>query len=395
MKKKLLLTLAVMVLLLQLTLATNVLCYHGTSSYSRPGNGQFNISNVPTNLCTHYIYSFLGLDDTSYTIKLLDEYFDIELNGLANAVALRENNPELKVIASIGGWGEGSGKYSDMVSSTNLRTNFIQSALDFVETYGFDGLDIDWEYPGVRDGSRPSTDKENFILLLEEWYSVFNPRGYILTAAVDGIPSNYDISYNATALSLYLDSINVMSYDLHWITDNFTGFNSPLYASLADLGTDYEDHNVNASLRGWIERGADPAKLAVGVPFYGKTYVLVDPSNTTPGAPDLGIGGPPGPYVQQSGSLGYNEVVEEFATANDWTKVWDETSQVPYAYRNTTWLSYDNEESIAKKVKFALSLGAGGVCIWSIDLDDRVGTSGRTFPLLNAINDAIESKSPN
>ena len=68
--------------------------------------------------------------------------------GYAEAVALKEKNPELKVMIAIGGWAEGGKKYSDMANSAESRSKFVKSAVAFIKEHNFDGLDYDWEYPG-------------------------------------------------------------------------------------------------------------------------------------------------------------------------------------------------------------------------------------------------------
>lgn len=78
---------------------------------------------------------------------------------------MREKNPELKTLIAIGGWNEGSLKYSQMAGDSSKRATFVQSVVSFLGKYGFNGLDIDWEYPANRGGS--PGDKENFVLLLK------------------------------------------------------------------------------------------------------------------------------------------------------------------------------------------------------------------------------------
>ena len=81
-------------------------------------------------------------------------------------MALKQSNPKLKVLAVVGGWNEGSDKYSIMAANTNMRQTFIASTLKFIREHGFDGLDLDWEYPAQRGGSQQ--DMDNFVALLKE-----------------------------------------------------------------------------------------------------------------------------------------------------------------------------------------------------------------------------------
>jgi chitinase len=85
---------------------------------------------------------------------------------MAKAVGLKAQNSNLKVLIAIGGWGQGSLRFSNMAKDPTKRTNFVTSVVNFVEKHGFDGLDMDWEYPGKRDGD-PTVDKANFVELLK------------------------------------------------------------------------------------------------------------------------------------------------------------------------------------------------------------------------------------
>lgn len=146
------------------------MCYHGTWSTYRNGRGNFGVVDINPYLCTHLIYAFVGVDDNTATIQVLDEYLDLEENwGRGNIKQFNELktlNSNLKTLIGIGGWNQGSAKYSAIASNPEKRKNFAADAVQFVLKHGFDGIDFDWEYPAQRDGD-PTYDKENFILLLE------------------------------------------------------------------------------------------------------------------------------------------------------------------------------------------------------------------------------------
>ncbi|XP_066146266.1 acidic mammalian chitinase-like [Euwallacea fornicatus] len=386
-------TLALMILLgiSQTVQSTSVICYHGTWSHYRSGKGKFSISDVPTRLCTHYIYAFVGLDSFTSQVTTLDKWLDFNLGSLASAVNLKNQNPDLKILVAVGGWNEGSAKYSSMAADAQKRATFVASALKFVQVNGFDGLDLDWEYPGRRD-SRNAADKDNFAALVKELHQAFNPRGLLLTAAVSATPSSVDISYDVPAVSKYLDFINVMSYDFHGNWNSAAYHNAPLYSTIKLAGTIYADYSVNASIQGWLARGAPPSKLALGIPFYGRTMTLASSRATAPGSPLSAVAVAAGPYTGTPGIWGYNEIVEKF-NEGSWTLQWDEEQQVPYAYSDSTWLSFENEQSIALKVEYAKNNGLGAVMLWSIETGDFRGLSGTQYPLLKTINDILGSTS--
>lgn len=117
------------------------------------------------------------------------------------------------------------------MSNPSLRAKFVNEAVQFLRKYGFNGLDLDWEYPGQRPGSRP-TDKENFVHLVRELKERFSRENLILSAAVNPTPYSAGISYNIREISKYLDFINLMTYDFHGTgNDGKVGHNAPLFAS--------------------------------------------------------------------------------------------------------------------------------------------------------------------
>ena len=126
---------------------------------------------------------------------------------------MKKINPKLKTLLAIGGWNEGSTKYSEMAAKPAARRKLIESAVEYLKKYKFDGFDVDWEYPNQR-GGKPE-DKANFVTLLKEFKEEFSKHGFLLTAAVAAAAPSVDLSYDVPGVSKYLDFINVMAYDLN------------------------------------------------------------------------------------------------------------------------------------------------------------------------------------
>ncbi|KAM8711663.1 hypothetical protein ACLKA7_012213 [Drosophila subpalustris] len=340
-------------------------CYWGTWANYRPGDGKFQPSNIDPSLCTHISYTFFGIAESG-EFKSLDPWLDMD-NGLAfirKTIALKRKNPKLKVVAVVGGWNEGSAKYSAMAADPAKRSRFISSALAFIRQHGFDGLDLDWEYPGQR-GGRPH-DKQNFVTLLREIRKAFTPYHLGLSIAVGASEASARLSYDIPAISQHLDFINVMTYDFHMASDGYLGFNAPL-------------PEVQRSIDYWLRQGAPAQKLILGIGFYGHSYQMADGSQNRPGARCKGAG-KAGPFTRQSGFLGYHEIC-----ASHWRTVFDATSKSPYAFRGDQWVGYDNVQSIGLKMKLVQSRKLGGAMTWSIETDDFHGRCGEKFPLLKAM----------
>ena len=167
----------------------------------------------------------MGLDENSNTVKPLDaEKMDSDLRQLR---ALKQKNSALKVMAAIGGWGEGAAKYSRMAGNSDSINKFVASVADFVKKYELDGFDIDWEFPGATDRGGSPSDKANLITLLQKLRSALS--GKLLTIAVAGAQYRINEGYDVPNVAKNVDYINVMSYDLRGPWDQKTGIHVGLY----------------------------------------------------------------------------------------------------------------------------------------------------------------------
>ncbi|XP_068622318.1 probable chitinase 2 [Battus philenor] len=356
-----------------------VVCYIGTWATYRPKDGQFDISHLEPSLCTHIVYSFAGLDETTMGIKSLDSWNDIEKDngnfGYKGIVALKSRYPHLKVTIAIGGWNEGSSKYSAMAETPENRAKFINSVLVFLNLYKFDGLDLDWEYPAKRDG-RP-IDKANFVSLVKELKEAFEPKGYLLTAAFGAGKETMEAAYDMHKLSRYLDYIHMMCYDYHGTWDGVVGANAPL------RGTSEDDVlSVEYSIKYFLANGVSPYKMVLGIPLYGRTFILKeDVQDIEFGRTAVEQTGFKGPFTKEAGFMGYNEICMETTNkSSKWTHFWHDQSATPYLRDGKRIISYDNPRSIAVKVRTAIKYNLGGLMVWSIDTDDFRGLCDKEEP---------------
>ncbi|XP_022652307.1 endochitinase-like isoform X2 [Varroa jacobsoni] len=375
-----------------------VVCYYQTWAYNRPSPYSYDIEDIPADLCTHLIYSFVGLSNKTWEVMAIDPNLDIEKNGYKRFNDLKRKHSNLKTILAIGGWDEGGQKYSDMVSSKERRATFVQSAVKWVKEHDFDGFDLDWEYPGASDRQGKYSDKENFLKLVQELRAEFDkqePR-LLLTVAVPIAKFRLDEGYEVKALAQLFDHIHVMSYDLRGNWAGFTDVHSPLYPRpFDDWG--YAKLNVRDGLQLWVERGAPKHKLIVGIPIYGRTYTLGSKDNHGLHA---GIrrwdtdGGKPGPYTNASGFHAYFEICKNVQD-NGWKREWDDIGKCPYAYKDDQWVGYEDEQSLAIKLDFIIKQGYGGAMVWAVDMDDyRADCHSMKNPLMTMISSVMDSFEP-
>ncbi|CAH1799438.1 unnamed protein product, partial [Owenia fusiformis] len=220
----------------------------------------------------------------------------------------------------------------------------------------------------------------------QEAASSGQPR-LLLTAAVGCGPRNIDVSYDVFGMSMYLDFINLMTYDLAGQWDGKTGIHGALHGGPGDTTGLNQEWSVNR----YIELGAPRDKLVLGIPMYGRSFKLTTQS-TAIGAPTATWGALVGPYTAEGGFLSYYEVCAKIKAG--WTYVYDAQREDPCAYSGSNWVGYSDKYSVAKKAEFIIDKGLGGAMIWALDLDNfnkdsLCNTDTEDYTLLKTINNVL------
>lgn len=306
---------------------------------------------IPATKLTHINFAFARIDAEGKAVLPHPGVPD----NLAYLRSLKTKNPQLKILISVGGW-EAEG-FSDAAVSQASREKFARSVVALLREHSLDGVDLDWEYPGQSVSgikSRPE-DKQNFTALLREMRAQLGDR-YLLTIA--SADREYFQFTQMERLHVYLDWINVMSYDFFNSLTPTTGHHAGLYASALAAPT---DRNADASVQQHLAAGIPPQKLVLGVAFYGRGFAGVAPLHD----------GVKQPYERFEAAHPYSELVQKFIDRNGFVREWDAKAQAPFLWNAQTraFITYDDPQSIAIKAEYVRKHHLGGVMFWELSQD--------------------------
>ncbi|MEO8206003.1 MAG: glycosyl hydrolase family 18 protein, partial [Chthoniobacterales bacterium] len=359
----------------------------------------YHVSDIPAQKLNVINYAFANAT-ASGDVTLFDAYaatqktypgdtWDQPLAGNFNQlIQLKKKYPHVRTMISIGGWTL-STYFSDIAMTASTRQHFATSAVAFARKYGFDGVDIDWEYPvgGGLDGNHNSpNDKHNYTLLLQELRKQLDAAGvsdgkkYYLTIAAPAGPDKI-ANLEPAAIAQIVDWINVMTYDMHGAWENTTNHQSALYGPPGDPLND-EDVILN-----YTNLGVPAKKLVLGIPFYGLSWKNVGASND--GLGQSGSGRPRGSY-DDTGMFDYRDIQSRLASQPGvYTRHWDDNAKVPWVYNskdsNGIFITYDDVPSVREKTSFVRSKALGGVMFWELSGDSRTPADSLLYTIYDGL----------
>ncbi len=307
--------------------------------------------------------------------------------GAGGLIELAHENG-VKAMASIGGWSMCK-HFPETAADADMRANFIEGCKTLINV-GFDGIDIDWEYPGYGgmnfEGSEE--DFENFTTLLQEVRDAIGDDK-LLTVAMSAAPSKLE-GFEWDKLVDIVDYFNMMTYDFNGGWSDIAGHNAPLYEY---DGAEEPDFNWQSTLNKLSEEDVPSEMVNMGCPFYGrgvicdgtaalnaatvKTSVTIQPDGPISTCADYTNW----PLDVYDGTPNYYYIVQQtgLGTTNDWTRYWDDQAKVPYMTNGEYFLSYDDEESIELKAQYIVDNNLGGTIIWNAFGDLEISGTGTSY----------------
>lgn len=332
-----------------------------------------------------------------------------KLRGNFNQIKLlKAKYPHLKVVVSLGGWTY-SKFFSDAAATEASRQKFVKSCVDTwikgdLPVYNgaggpgtgagvFDGIDIDWEWPGSPDGHAGNhynvNDKQNLTLLLAEFRKQLDATGgqrKLLTAFTPADPVKVNQGWDLSKIFDSLDVANIQGYDFHgagsdnsW-EPNRAGHQANLYTDTQDP---YPTHfSIDDAVKIYTDAGVNPRKLTIGFPFYGRGWQAVADGGVH-GEWQSANGAAPGQFAEEAGTRGYQNLL---SSVPNLTVYHDAQSVSTYGYTGAggQWWTFDDAWSIGQKTAYLKSKHLLGAMIWEMSGDTPNGA------LMTAIDNGLK-----
>ena len=414
---------------------------------------KYTVDNIPADNLTHILYGFIPVCGPNESVKSVGgnsfnalqtacqgvadyevvihdpwaayqksfpqaghEYSSPIKGNYAMLMALKQRNPDLKIIPSIGGWTL-SDPFYDFVDKAN-RDTFIASVKRFLKTWKFyDGVDIDWEFPGgggaAADKGDPVNDGPAYIALMRELRVMLDEleaetgRTYELTSAIGvGHDKIEDVNYGEAIQ--YMDYIFAMTYDFYGGWNNVVGHQTALYCGsfmrpgqcdgtgLDENGEPYKGpaYTSDNGIQLLLAQGVPANKLVLGTAMYGRGWegvtpdTLSDPTDPMTGVATGKLKGSTEQGVWEDGVIDYKGVKtfmlgDNKQGVNGFEYGYDEQAEAPWVWNRSTGelITFDDDRSVKAKGAYVRSLGLAGLFSWEIDADNG--------DILNAMHEGL------
>lgn len=339
-------------------------------------NSGFHPQELPVSELTHIYYAFADIEADG-TVKSSDPVVDLQKrypddslsNRTANAYGAvkqlyihKKWNRTLKVLLSIGGWNF-SPKFVTAAATDAARYKFATSAVKLVTDWGFDGIDIDWEYPAN------DVEKDNFVKLVQACRQAFDRYAllhgvqyrFTISVASPASPQNYE-KLDLFAMNKYVDSWHLMAYDYSGSWDTVSGHQANVFSY--ESSAESKRLSTDAAVQHYESQGVHPQKILLGLPLYGRAFEGT--SGLGQNYTSVGQGGPqPGVYY-------FKDLPKPGAKV-----VYDDVAKATYSYDAAAkeLVSYDDVRSTTYKAQYLKWRRLGGAFFWEAS-GDKGGARG-------------------
>ena len=275
-------------------------------------------------------------------------------------------NPDIKFVFTVANGNIST--FESWFTSLDRTKILVKEMLSIIETYGFDGLDIDYEFP--QGGNNPKRYYVEFMKRMREGLdelSAKNGKEYILSMAVPAGTWAFSL-FNMPELAKYVSYFNIMSYDLH-VGSATKGITHHHTNPCADPTPGFEGGSVEEDIALYREMGIPDDKIVVGIGMYARRWTNV---------PNVNNG------LYQSGTLDetsneaylhYSIIKSGYENKQGYVKYWDDVAKAPYLYNASkgVFLTYDDEQSAEIKCQLAVTEGVRGVMVFDYVTTDSIG----------------------
>jgi chitinase len=270
-------------------------------------------------------------------------------------VALKKKNKSLRILLSLGGWG-GCKTCSDVFSTDRGRAEFAGSVLELTDYFHTDGIDLDWEFPSLAaypEHPFKTEDKVNFTALIQTLRKKLG-KSKEISVICAGVSPFLEGSLDLPGIVPYVDRINLMTYDLIGSKTHFSGHHTPLYS------TSWQTSSADHALHYLDSLKIPHKKICIGSAFYGRQYLILE--NHGDGLNQ--------PAVFQK-FITMKDIRKEYTDKQGYTTHWDSVAKASYKYndQNKIFITYDDERSVAAKVKYVKDKKLDGIFFWEMRLD--------------------------